>query len=168
MKVSKAPEVLQPRYREGIFSAVSAGFVFLLAGMMFVAVPNLFEKILAFFQDFDVVNVPNTNIFIPAPTHPSRHLVFYSAVIQFSLILGLFEIAILVLRFFVRSPLSKKAETASNVVFWLGASYLINTFLNEMATATTWFVFWSTILMLIGFSLIVRAIILATIKMKLS
>jgi hypothetical protein len=133
---------------------------------MFVGVPNLFEKILAFFQDFNIVNVPNTNIFIPAPVHPGRHLVVYFAVVQFSLILGLFEIAILVLRFFVRSPLSKKAETASNVIFWLGASYLVNTFLNEGATSTTWFVFWSTIIMLIGFSLILRAVILVTIKIK--
>jgi len=87
--------------------------------------------------------------------------VLYSAVTHFSLIWGLFQIASLALRFVVGSPFSKKAETASNLVFWLGASYLISTLLNEMTTRTTWFVFWAEIIMLIGVSLIIRAIILA-------
>jgi membrane protein YdbS with pleckstrin-like domain len=61
------------------------------------------------------------------------------------------------LRFVVDSPFSKKAETVSNLVFWLGASYLISTFLIE---TTTWFVFWAAIIMLSGVSLIVRAVVL--------
>ncbi len=85
----------------------------------------------------------------------------YSAVTQFSLIWGLFQIVILALRIVVDSPFSKKAETASNLVFWLGASYLISTLLNETTTVETWFVFWAEVIMLIGVSLIVRAIILA-------
>jgi len=83
---------------------------------------------------------------------------------KFSFAMGLFQIVILLLRFIVRSQVGKKAETVSNLVFWLGASYLIRTLLIETTrfTATTgWFVFWAGIIMLIGASLIVRAIILA-------
>jgi hypothetical protein len=150
------------KYREGLFSAISAGFFFILVGAIFVTTPNFFDKILAFFNDFKIVSVPNTgNLVLPAPGSPSTHSVLYSAVTQFSLILGLFQIFILALRFVADSPFSKKAETASNLVFWLGASYLISTLLNETTTMTTWFVFWAEVIMLIGVSLIIRAIILA-------
>jgi hypothetical protein len=149
------------KYRESIFSAISAGFFFILVGANFVTTPNLFDKILAFFSDFVLVGVPNLGFSFPAPASPWTHSVLYSAVTQFSVIWGLFQIVILVLRFVVDSPFSKKAETASNLVFWLGASYLISTSLNEMTTVETWFVFWAEIIMLIGVSLIIRAIILA-------
>jgi len=163
-ELNESPKVVQPRYREGLFSSVSAGFFFILVGTIFVTMPNLFDNILAFFRDFGTVSVPNTDILLPAPASPGAHSVVYSAVGQFSLIWGLFEIVILVLRFSVGSPLSKKAENASNLVFWLGASFLIYTFLNETTTATTWFVFWTTIIMLIGASLIARAVILAAAR----
>lgn len=162
--MNESSKVFQPRYREALFSAFSAGFFFILVGTLFATMPNLFDNILTFFHDFDIVSVPNTEISLPAPKSPSDHLVVYSAVGQFSLMWGLFEIVILALRFFARSPLSKKAETVSNLVFWLGASYLIGTFLNETTTATTWFAFWAVIITLIGVSLIVRAIILAAVR----
>lgn len=159
-ELNESSKVLQSEYREGLFSAISAGFFFILLGAIFVSTPNLFDSILAFFRDIGIVDVPNTeNVFLPGPESPRAHSAVYSAVWQFSFIWGLFEIAILVLRFFAHSPLSKKAETMSNIIFWLGTSYLINTFLIE---TTKWFVFWSTIIMLVGVSLIVRAIILAT------
>jgi len=154
------------KYREGLFSAISAGFFFILVGTIFVTAPNLFDNIIAFFRGFDIVSVPHTgNLLLPAPVSPSAHSDVYSAVTKFSLIWGLYQIAILALRFIVHSPLSKKTETVSNLVFWLGASYLINTFLIETAT---WFVFWATIIMLVGFSLIGRAVILAAMRLKSS
>jgi len=156
-----------PKYNEGLFSAISAGVFFILVGAIFVVTHNLFGKILAFFGDFDIVRVPNTKIFLPAPASPRAHSVVYSAVAQFSFVWGLFQIVILALRFFARSPLSKKAETVSNVVFWLGTSFLTRTFLNETTTATTWFVFWAGVIMLIGVSLIIRAVILA-VRMALT
>jgi hypothetical protein len=154
------------KYREGLFSAISAGFFFILVGAIFVTTPNLFDNIIAFFRDFHNVSVPHTeNLLLPAPVSPSAHSDLYSAITKFSLIWGLYQIAILALRFIAHSPSSKKAETASNLVFWLGASYLINTFLIE---TTTWFAFWTTIIMLAGVSLIVRAAILAAMRPKLS
>ncbi len=150
------------RRGEGLFSAVSAGFFFILVGAIFVTTPNLFDKIIAFFRNLSIVSVPNMVILLPAPTSPRNHLVVYSAVTQFSLVWGLYQIFVLALRFVARSSLDKKAETASNIVFWLGASYLIPIFLNGTTTYITWFAFWAGILMLIGVTLIVRAIVLAT------
>lgn len=90
----------------------------------------------------------------------------YTAAWQFSLVWGVFQIIILGLRFAEGSPLSKKAETAGNMVFWLGTAYLIDVSLTSaLLTGPTalenWFVFWAAIIVLIGVSLIVRAVILA-------
>ncbi len=164
--MSEARGGLKPKYGEGLLNAVSAGFFFILVGILFIVTPDLFDKIIAFFKDFGMVNVPNTNIFVPAPENPWMHLTVYSAAAQFSLVWGIFEIFILALRFFIHSSLSRKAETTSSVVFWLGASYVIGIFLNKTAKLTQWFVFWSAILMLIGFTLILRAAILAAVKIK--
>lgn len=151
------------RHREGLISAISAGFFFVLVGAIFITTPSLFERIFDFFRDFGIVTVPNMAvIYWIAPRHPWTHIAVYTALQQFSYIWGFFQMVILALRFVARSPVSKKAETAGNLVFWLGAGgYLIGTFLKETTTKEMWFAFWATIIMLIGLSLIVRAIILA-------
>jgi hypothetical protein len=107
------------------------------------------------------MTIPNTGIVFIAPTRPWAHVIVYSAAETFSFIWGLFQIVILALRFIVRSPVAKKAETGSNIVGWLGTGYLINIYLTGMITLTVWFVFWSLIITLIGLSLIIRAIVLA-------
>lgn len=148
-----------PRYGESLFSAISVGFLFVLVGAIFVTTPNLFNRILDFFRDFDLVRVPNQpGWLLPAPAVPGLHSVVYSAVEKFSYALGLFQIVVLALRFVARSPGSKKAENVSNLVFWLGTGFLTRTLLIE---TTRWFVFWAGIIMLIGVSLVIRAIILA-------
>jgi len=157
------------KHREGLISAISAGLFFVLAGTIFLTTPNLFEKILDFFKDnWHLTPVPNLrNVSLPAPSHPLTHRTVYGAVEQFSLIWGFFQIVILALRFVARSPWNKKAETASNIVFSFGASFLTRTFLIEtirlplLTEVARWFVFWSGIIMLFGVSLIVRAIVLA-------
>lgn len=155
--------VLRRKYRDSYFTAISAGFFFILVGMLFVVTPNLYDNMIAFFRDFDVVTVPTTEqIRLIAPASPNAHLTVYTAVGQFSLIWGLFQIAILALRFVGGSPLHRKAETVSHAVFWLGTSYLISKYLNETTTLTIWFVFWAMAIMLLGLSMIVRAVILAT------
>jgi hypothetical protein len=150
-----------PRYGESVFSAISVGVFFILVGAIFVTTPNLFNKILDFFRDFIIVRAPNTVIFLPAPDSPSAHLLVYSAVTKYSFAWSFFQILVLTLRFFAGSPLSKKAETVSNLVFWLGTSLLTSQFLNETVTVTAWFVFWSGIIILCGVSLIIRGVILA-------
>ena len=156
------------RHREGLISAISAGVFFILVGAIFLTTPNLFNKIIDFFNDFHLESVPNlTNVFLPAPVHPRTHSVVYLAVEQFCYAWGLFQLVILALRFLVRSPVSKDAETVSNIVFWVGTGFLTRTFLIEtvrlplLTEMTRWFVFWSGIIMLIGVSLIIRAIVLA-------
>lgn len=149
---------------ETFLSILSAGLFLILVGMIFATTPNLIDKIVEFFKDFETTSVPNSNIHLPAPKHPWTHSILYSAVWTFSFVWGLFEIILLVLRFLARSQLTKKAETMSNIVFWLGTTFLINRFLNEVTTNETWFMFWATIIMLFGGSLIIRAIILAVAR----
>ena len=152
----------RPRYSEGLFSAISVGFFFILVGAIFVTTPNLFDKILDFFGDFDLVRVPNQpGWLLPAPEFPVLHSVVYSAAEKFGFAIGVFQIVVLALRFVARSPWGKKAETVSNVVFWLGTGFLIRVLLVE---STRWFVFWAGIIMLIGVSLVIRAIILAVAR----
>ena len=146
------------RYGEGLITAISVGFVFLLVGTIFIITPNLFDGILDFFKDFTIVDVQNSNWALPAPASPIDHVLVYEAAMQFSFALGLFQIIILALRFFAPSPWGKRSETFGNLVFWLGAGFLIQTFLLE---TTQWFVYCSTIIMLIGVSLIARAIVMA-------
>lgn len=154
--MKKGPEVA-----EGAISAISAGFFLIMLGTIFLVIPNLIDGIIEFFMDFKITKVPNLNVSLLAPAHPNRHIKVYSASESFSFALGLFQIAILALRFALRSPLEKKAETLSNVIFWLGASFLTRNLLNEFATLVTWFIFWATLIMLIGVSLVVRAFVLA-------
>lgn len=144
-------------YGEGLITAISIGFVFLLAGTLFVITPNLFDGILDFFGDFELVDIPNSEWRIPAPESPSAHSLVYEAVWQFSLAIGVFQLVILALRFFASSPWGKRAETVGNLVFWLGAGFLIQTYLLD--TTPQWLVFCSTIIMLLGVSLIARAIV---------
>ena len=160
------------RYTEGLLSAISVGVFFFLVGAIFVInsppnQTNLLDRIIAFFRDFEITQVHNLGVYLPAPVHPLAHSTVYIAVEQFSFVWGLFQIIILALRFAAGSPLNKKAEAMSNFVFWVGASFLIGNFLLDTrwlavwSATTVWFVFWSMIIMLLGFSLIVRAIVLA-------
>ncbi len=154
------------KYRESFITAISAGFFLLLVGALFITTPTLFDRIIDFFRNLEaLVRVPNTVIYLPAPRNPLTHVVVYTAAQQFCFALGVFQIVILALRFAARSQVSKKAETVGNLVYWIGAGYLTRTLLLEptrWAALTTWFIFWAAIIMLIGVTLIIRAIILAT------
>lgn len=155
------------KYREGIFSAISVGFFFLLIGTIFVITPNLFDRTVDFLNDFGPQRIPNTEVYFVAPQSPLLHRIVFRAVEQFSYAIGFFQIVVLALRFFAGSPWNKKAETVSNLVFWIGTGYLIRRLLIEptiWTAMTTWFVFWSAIIMLLGISLIIRAIILGAVS----
>ena len=147
-----------PKYQEGLFTAFSAGFFFLLVGAIFISTPNLFDSIINFLKDFKLVDVPNTSIIFPGPEFPRNHLTVYQAAGIASAALCIFQIAILALRFVIPSSWGKRAETVGNFVHWAGAAFLIQIFLVE---STQWFIFWSTLVIIIGVSLIARAIVLA-------
>jgi len=161
VRLSESRNIFWGKRREGVVGAVSVGCFLILIGLVFAVTPNLFGSILDFFQHFSIVPVPNTGISLPAPETPNAHAVVYSAAGLFSLIWGILEIVFLALRFIMHSPFDKKAENASNIVFWLGAYYLISTTLSATTTLQIWFMFWTEIIMLIGVMLIVRALILA-------
>jgi hypothetical protein len=148
------------RNREGLLSAISAGFFLVLVGFIFIVTPNLYDKIVSFFQDLTLVNVgslPN-NIMLPQPSTIAQHVTVYTAVEQFGLVWGVFLVATLAIRFLVSSPMRRRAENLSDIVFWFGTAYLIQTWLIGQSR---WFEFWALILMLLGISLIVRAVFLA-------
>jgi len=146
------------QYGEWLFTAIAIGFFLLLVGTLFVITPNLFDNILDFLKDFKLVDVSNTDIVFPAPEFPRIHLTVYQAVGQFSIAVCLFQIVLLALRFFVPSSCNKRAENVGNLVYWGGAAFLIQLFLIE---STQWFVFWSTLIIIVGVSIIARAIVMA-------
>jgi hypothetical protein len=160
-------------HQKGLLSAVSVGFFLILVGVLFISTPSLADKVGTFVNHFHTVQVGNTNIYIPAPEHPGDHIDIYLAARQFSLVWGVFLIVMLGARFLFDSPFRRKAQNLGNIVFWLGAAYLIQTFLVAPTEAfpqtidvTKWFDFWAAIIMLIGVSLIARAIFLATARLR--
>jgi hypothetical protein len=152
--------------KETFIGLLTAGVFLCLFGVFFIITPNLLDSVVNFFNNFDVIQVPNMQIgfLLPAPKNPAMHVTVYSAASQFSFAWGIFLIGLLVVRIFANSPLNKKAQTASDIVFWLAASYLINYFLNSATTRTMWFTFWTALIMLIGFTLIIRAAVLAVFR----
>jgi hypothetical protein len=158
---------------ESLFVAVSAGFFFILIGTLFATRPALYDNLTTFFNSDSWTNrtVNNSTIAIPVPKNPSNFPEIYNAALTFSLAWGIFQVAILVLRFFVDSPSRRKARTVQGVVFWLGASYLINTYLisaysDAEAAQRGWFLFWAAVIILIGLALIARAIALAVLRAR--
>jgi hypothetical protein len=148
----------RPKYQEGLFTAISAGFFLLLVGILFVITPNLFDGIMEFFSDFGIVEVPNTDISFLGLESPAAHMTVYQAAWQLSIALAVFQVFVLALRSVIPSSWGKRSETVGNLVHWVGTSFLIQLFLIE---STQWFAFWSTIIILAGVSLIARAAVMA-------
>lgn len=149
----------RPKHQEGLFTAISAGFFFLLVGILFVITPNLFDGIMDFFSDFGIVNVPNTDISFLGLESPAAHTTVFQVAGQFSIALAVFNLFILALRFVIPSSWGKRSETVGNLIQWIGTYFLIQTFL--VITNPQWFAFWSTIIILAGVSLIARAAVMA-------
>ncbi len=149
------------RRLEGVFGAISAGVFLLLIGGVIVATPNLIDAISDFSLDFRNVEIA-PNFFLPAPR--LNHLRVYTAVEQFCLAYGFFQVIILVLRLGARSLMEGITRNIQSIVFWLGAGLITSRLLIEptgLTISERWFVFWSAIIMLAGLSLVIRGIILA-------
>jgi hypothetical protein len=151
---------------ESLISAISVGAVFILIGIVFVlAQPNsLWDSIVTFCNSFTSRSVPGTGTSLPAPTNPAAHAVLYTAAFQFCIGLGILQVILLALRLMIYSPIRKTAETFGHLVYWFGASYLITTYLNNTTTISRWFMFWAGILVILGLSLIARAVVLLAKK----
>ncbi|MCJ7631784.1 hypothetical protein MUP77_05220 [Candidatus Bathyarchaeota archaeon] len=145
--------------KDTIIRAVATGFFFILVGAIFISTPNLTSELTAFFKDFISVKAPNTeNVFLPVPASLRAHLNVYMAVENFSIVWGTFQIFLLPIRLIFHSTTHRKSENVSDIVLWLGLSYLISFFLNSQVTLTGWFLFWTMTITLLGVSLIARAI----------
>ena len=59
----------------------------------------------------------------------------------------------------MHSSVTRIAETIENIVFWLGASYLIVAYLENMTIMSEWFVFWAGIILIFGLALVARAFV---------
>jgi hypothetical protein len=131
--------------------------------MIFVLIPGFFSKLLTFFNDFALVQVPNVyaGVVLPAPRNPADHTTIYSAASWYSFGWGIFLVALLAVRILANSPLQKKAQNVSDIFYWLTNGFLIGYFLNETTTTVMWFSYWTAVIMLLGVSLIIRALILA-------
>ena len=150
--------------REGIYSAISVGAVFILFGIVYaLAQPSsLWESIMTFINSFTLRSVPGTGISLPAPANPAIHAVLYTAAFQFCIGLGILQVILLVLRLTMRSPIGKTAETVGTLVYWFGVAYLITAYLSNAPGIRQWFMFWAGILVMLGLSFVARAFVLLT------
>ena len=137
----------------------SFGFFLLLVGAIFVVTPNLLDRISDFVSDFELQEV-TSQWKLPAPVHVMNHVVLYNAIFQFCLVFALFQVAVLGVRFILRDSIDKIAGTVSSVVFWFGASWILNLLISE--EISRWFVFVGWLIMFVGVSLIVKSAITLT------
>lgn len=149
-------------HEEHLITAIAVGSVFILIGTVFVLNTNLFDNIVAFFKNLTTTSFPvgsaTSTIVLPAPANPAAHGIFYTALMQFALGVGILQVLILALRLSMKSPTGKISETVGNMVFWLGAAVIVNLVL-AVGTLESWFQFWGLFIIVIGISLVARAII---------
>lgn len=163
MKLPRFGHGLTEKNKENLLSAIYIGSIFIILAVIFIAsLPvNLWDELIRFFTSLTLAPVPGTSdIALPAPSNPASHQQLYLAAFGFTLAVGIVEIFILVLRVMLNSPVQRKAETVENIVFWLGVSYLIITYLVNMTIAGEWFVFWAGIILVFGLALLARAFVL--------
>lgn len=134
-------------------SITSFGFFLVLIGVILLVTPNYYNEFVSFFRDFHLVKA-TSNVFLPAPK--SSHPIVYTVFMEFCIGYGLFQIAILVFRFVLRDPIDRKVGTASGMVFWLGAGYLLSMLLTE---SISWFNFLAGLVIFIGLSIVVRGFV---------
>jgi len=142
---------------------VSLGFFFIIVGTVFVVTPNLVEEIRAFFKNFYLAEA-YPNVKLPAPRFP-RPMV-YEAVMNFCYAFGASQIIVLILRFALKESSSRKAETASGIIFWLGMGVFANSASLLLVEPTAWFSILSGLIIMVGL-LIISRILLAELLRRL-
>lgn len=137
----------------GWLGTLSFGFFLILFGIIWMITPNFSSEVIDFVKDFHLENLTE-HIILPAPE--DSHPVVYTAAMQFCLVFGAFQIAILVLRFIFHDSLDRKSGTISNVAFWFGTSF----FLNLLASKSTgWFSFLAGLIISIGVAIIASSLV---------
>jgi hypothetical protein len=149
---------------EGLITALSIGGFLITLGIIFSLTPDLPQKIDYFFRSLTTVQFPfqaNTGsgiMMMPAPANPAAHSLLYEAVMQFTIGIGILQVAILALRAYFHSPVSKTSETVGNMGFWFGTAYLVDVFL-KAGTRQSWFEFWASLIVVVGISFLARAMV---------
>jgi hypothetical protein len=153
---------LSDKKKESLFTAIYIGSLFIILALVYYIhlSDNLWDSLVNFFTSLTLAPVPSTGISLPAPSNPANFGNLYVAAFQFSLAIGILEIIILTLRVFLRSTVTRIAETIENIVFWFGSSYLVIAYLVNMSFPSEWFVFWAGIILIFGLALIARAFVL--------
>jgi hypothetical protein len=162
MNQNRSTDSHQRGHWEGTITALAFGGFLIIVGLVFVLTPNLSHDITAFFNDIITTPLPlgssTSNIMLPAPASPAAHNALYSAVMRFDIGIGILQVLILALRLQVKSWTRRVAETVGNLVFWFGAAILVNEFL-LMGTLKGWFEYWGALIVVVGISLVARAIV---------
>ncbi len=155
-------QALNEKKKENLITAVYAGLIFILVAVVYVInlSQNIWNALVSFFGSFVLAQVPGTSFSLPAPFNPGAYTIIYNAAFELCLGLGILELSVLAIRILMHSPLTRKAETVENVVFWLGASYLAITYLVNMTIMSEWFVFWAGIILIGGLALVARSFVL--------
>jgi hypothetical protein len=146
---------------DGFVSAVAFGGFLIIIGLIFALNASLWGSVLDFFRDINSRSVPfsgYSNVVLPAPSHPADHLMMYGALLQFDVAFGVLQLIILAIRLRVGSRTRRVAETLGHAVFWLGAAGAVYVFLLN-GTLEGWFEYWAALLIIMGISFIVRAIV---------
>jgi len=150
------------RGEQDIFSLASFGFFLALIGVLWVITPNLSQKVVDFFKDFESREEVFPKVFLPAPVH--FHPVVYTTVARFCFVFGIFQIFILVLRLAFREPVDRIAGTISSMVFWFGAGFVSS----ALSVGTIkWFGFLGWLIVFIGLSLVVRSFMILSFDLTL-
>jgi hypothetical protein len=144
---------------EGLITALSIGGFFIILGFVFAFTPGIAGQTTSFFSDLTTTafpfGSPGSTMSLLAPAHPASHQGFYTAVMNFLIGVGVLQIVILALRLATHSRVSRIAQSVGDLIFWLGAAIVANVFLLA-GTLSGWFQFWSSLIVLIGLSLIAR------------
>jgi hypothetical protein len=156
------PQTLSDKKKESLFTALYVGAVLIIIALIYSIHLNddLLNSAVNFFTSLTLSSVPATGIALPAPANPAAYITLYNVAFQFSLAIGILEILILALRVVLLSSVSRKAETIENIVFWLGTSYLVTTYLVNMTIPSEWFVFWAGLISIFGLALVARSFVL--------
>lgn len=137
----------------GWLSTLSFGFFLILFGVIWIITPNFSSEVIDFAKDFHLEHL-SEHIVLPAPKE--SHPVVYTAAMQFCLVLGVFQIVILVLRFIFHDSLDTKSGTVSNIAFWFSAGFFLNMLSNR---SIDWFGFIAGLIISIGLAIIASSLV---------
>jgi len=148
----------QERHSRGTdwLGLVSLGFFFIVVGIVFVVTPNLAEEMRAFFKNFYIAE-PYPNVKLPAPRF--HHPMVYEAVMNFCYAFGASQIIVLILRFALKDSSSRKAETSSGIIFWLGMGVFADFANSLLVEPTAWFSILSGLIIMVGLLIISRILL---------